>query len=179
MKRKSRPLAQAGFTLIELLVSLIIVAVLLAISLPGFERLSTRYQMRTIALQLHSAMEYARVESIIRGAPVELCPRAPEPGVCGEDYRQGWVVRVASPGASELLRISDFLASGISVSNRQSSRPLHDAVRWRPDGSANRNVSFQLCAKGVSGSDAFVVVLSRAGRSRVARGEGLCPGEAA
>ncbi|WP_170287270.1 GspH/FimT family pseudopilin [Halioglobus maricola] len=178
MKRNSQR-GQCGFTLIELLVSLVLAAIVLAVAVPSMGMVTARYQMRSAALQLHSALETARTEAVIRGEPVELCPRAPEPGKCGVDYRQGWIVRTIIDELPELLRDSGPLPPGFSVSNRLSTYALTNPVFYRADGSTERNLTFQLCAQDAVGADAFAVVLTIAGRSRVARGEGFCPGERA
>ena len=187
MKRISRENGQDGLTLVELMVAVAILSILLSLGAPSLGGMLSKYRMRTAAHRLVAAMNLARIEAVSRNTPVTLCPVADSVlGSCGTDYAFGWRLfsnedrdEVLDEGSDQLIHLFPALPKGFSVTNRLGTRVVADAVTWYPDGTARRNLSFQLCAPNSHGASAYSVVLNLVGRARVARGEGRCPGEAA
>ena len=79
---KHKASSQIGFTLIELLVTLTIVAVLLAIAIPGFNETLKNNRITSQVNEFTSALYYARSEAITRGKRVTLCKSADGTAVC-------------------------------------------------------------------------------------------------
>ncbi|PIT55607.1 GspH/FimT family pseudopilin [Snodgrassella alvi] len=69
----SKP-TNAGFTLIELLIVIAITAVLVAIALPGMERLIASQRINNRADQMFALFQFARAEAIRTNKPVLICP---------------------------------------------------------------------------------------------------------
>lgn len=184
MKRISRDSSQCGLTLIELMAAMLILAVLAVLAAPSFSRTLFSFRQRAAVQSLLVAFQFARVEAVTRQQAVTLCPLGVGPEICGTDYATGWQVFV-DPDRDQrlehgesLLRRFPALADGLVVSNRAGTRTALEPVTWYPDGSARRNLTLQVCRTGGVGKDAFSVVLNLVGRPRVARAEGICPGEA-
>jgi len=86
----------SGFTLIELMVTIAIVAILLAISVPGFQSFIEMIRSERIASDLRSAVNYARSEAIKTGEPVSVCAANSSNTGCATsaktDWTDGWLV---------------------------------------------------------------------------------------
>ena len=185
MKRNLSNTSQSGVTLIELTVVAVVLAVVASLGAPSLSRTVAGYRQRAAVQSMLAAFHFARVEAVARGQSVTLCPVAATREDCGTDYRVGWKVFVDPDrdqrlyGDEKLLRSFPPIPDTLVVSNRAGTRAPHEPVTWYPDGTAHRNLTLQVCAAGGRGRDAFSVVLNLIGRPRVARGVGLCPGEAA
>jgi general secretion pathway protein H len=68
--RKSR--MEAGFSLLEMLVGLAIIAVLLALSVPRFDRPAGAIEIRSFAITLASDLRATRAMAISRGQTVDV-----------------------------------------------------------------------------------------------------------
>lgn len=182
MKGNSRDSSQCGLTLMELMATMLILAVVAALGAPSLSNAVYSARQRAAVQSLLVAFHYARVEAVTRQQAVTLCPLATAPGDCGADYAAGWKVfldpdRDQRPEGGQLLRQFPSLAEGLVVSNRAGTRIPREPVTWYPDGSARRNLTLQVCRSGGLGRDAHSLVLNQVGRPRIARGEGVCPGE--
>ncbi|PIT52149.1 hypothetical protein BHC44_07840 [Snodgrassella alvi] len=69
----SKP-TNAGFTLIEMLIVMAITAILVAIALPGMERLIASQRINNRADQMFALFQFARAEAIRTNKPVLICP---------------------------------------------------------------------------------------------------------
>lgn len=88
MRRRAR-----GFTLFELLISVLLIATLLAVSIPSFSSLIARQRQRVELDALFHAVHLARKESIMRRRVVSLCP-SDDGHSCnpGTDWSRGWLM---------------------------------------------------------------------------------------
>lgn len=184
MKRTFRSNSQCGLTLVELIIALAVLAVIVMLAVPAFARLQGNYQLSSTAHRLAAAINLARAEALTRRLPVSLCPvDGPAGAVCSGDYSRGWVVftnaardRVLDAGQDEIIRLAVGLPPGYTASNRLGSLPATNLITYNADGSARRNQTLLFCAPPAARSEPYSIVLNLAGRVRVSRGEGQCPG---
>lgn len=85
---------QRGFTIIELLVTLAVLAIVLAIAIPSFNRQIERNGSIALGEELTSAINFARIEAIKRRRPVSICASNLGGDACGTsaDWGSGWLV---------------------------------------------------------------------------------------
>ena len=88
MRRRTR-----GFTLFELLITALLIATLLAVSIPSFSSILARQRQRVELDALCHAVHLARKESIMRRKVVSLCP-SDDGLTCkpGTDWSRGWLM---------------------------------------------------------------------------------------
>ncbi len=67
----SRPIA--GFTLIELIITVAVMAILMTLAAPSFQRILAKNRVEGLASELSAALNLARSEAIKRGATVTVC----------------------------------------------------------------------------------------------------------
>ena len=140
-----------GFTLIELVTTLAIVAVLLAIGLPGFGEALARLRVQTAMHRVSTDLAMARSSAIMRRAPVVACPGTGMDGCSGgADWSGGWIVFADPDGnrrpdtVAELLRVSDA-PSG--AGGRLRLGATRHFVRYQRDGrSAGTNLTVRVCS---------------------------------
>ena len=87
---------QRGLTLIELMVSVTLMAVLVGVGVPAYDRITTSNRLITEINELVSAIHYARSEAIKRGAAVRICVANDDFDGCrgNGDWGNGWIVEV-------------------------------------------------------------------------------------
>lgn len=130
MIKNPQHLPATGFTLTELMVAVAIVAVLVAVATPSLRDLLANERASSTANDLLAALQQARSEAVRYSRPAELCPLDPDPGkppTCGNDWSQGWIVRVDRDGVggpdSETARVRGDLPAGIAVSSDMAESP--------------------------------------------------------
>lgn len=170
----------SGLTLVELLVALTLSAILLGLAAPGFGDLIQRHQGEVIREQLAQAIELARVNAIRSASLVTLC-RSDDGLGCGGNWADGVLVFVDEDNDREVdsgkqaLRYFDFEADQgrlywRSFGNRQY-------LQMTPLGfTKNQNGTFTFCPDSGDLSLAWMLILNRPGRARIAvdsDGDGL------
>lgn len=80
---------EQGFSIVELMTILTIVAIVLAIGIPGFITMIQNQKLTTTANALFAAVNLTRSEAIHRGTRVDLVPAGD-----GSSWQNGWVVFV-------------------------------------------------------------------------------------
>ena len=82
-----------GHSLFELLITLLIVALLLSLGLPAFDKIAARNRQHAEISVLFHAIHLARKESIMRKRVVSLCP-SNDGLTCtpGRDWSAGWIM---------------------------------------------------------------------------------------
>ena len=173
-----------GFTLIELMLVIAVLSITVLIAGPSFQRAIHSNQLRTETSRLLSAINLARSEAISRNTIVSLCPSSyvsDSVATCSKTYADGWIVftnrdrdRVVDPGLDRILKVSEGLPHGYSLTNKAASRDAYELISYRPDGSSRRNMTLLICPPGDWSIPSWSVVLNIVGRPRVARGWGQC-----
>lgn len=85
---------QYGFTLIETLVALAILAIVVSIAAPSFNRTVQSNRAAVASNELVGALQIARSEGLKRRADVTLCRRNTQGNACenGTDWAAGWLL---------------------------------------------------------------------------------------
>ncbi|MGV8959384.1 MAG: GspH/FimT family pseudopilin [Stenotrophomonas sp.] len=173
-----RPEAR-GLSLIELLVAVAVIAVLLAVGAPSFQKLQQRTRATTTFHLLTTSMAIARMTAVKHHAPVTVCPSR-DGRYCRDDtvWDDGWIVysdsgRTKQPeNVSSVLHRFDRVGPGIAL----RSTTGRTFVRFQPSGMAQgSNVSLRLCSRN-AGIHLGSVIVNNAGRSRTERNANTpCP----
>jgi type IV fimbrial biogenesis protein FimT len=148
-----------GFTLVELVVTVTIVGILAALAVPSMRQLYLAQQVRGAAADLQSALYYARSEAIKRAVDVRIIPT-------GNDWRQGWIVQLASGGASLRTQsaLSDQLSavSGSTMTYRNDGRltATPGAIAFR---TSNTSIEARCVIVDLSGRPSVVYASDSAG----------------
>lgn len=81
-----------GFTLIELMVTVAVLAIILAIAVPGFQSFIASSRVTTVTNDFVGALTFTRSEAIRRGARVTLC-KSSDGASCTDagGWQQGWI----------------------------------------------------------------------------------------
>ena len=134
---------QGGFTLIELMIVIILLAVIAAIAVPGFQTLLENNQVTATSNRLVGSLNFARSEALREGRQVTV-------QAMGGDWDKG--VEVVVDGTT--LRRAEFSNSRMSITG--------NSVTFRGNGLATANEQVRLC--GDSGSNDRLIEISRGGQ---------------
>ena len=167
----------AGFTLVELLTTLAIVAVLLAVGLPGFADVLARQQVRTAMHLISTDLAMARNSAIMRARATIVCPGNPLTGCRSDmDWNYGWIVFTDSDGDrqpntdADLVRVTEAPAGTPSTIRLAATRRF---IRYQRNGlSAGTNLTVNVCHKDRLAGQ---VVVNNGGRTRSTRSAGNTP----
>ena len=104
---------KSGFTFIELLVTLAVVAIMLAMTVPGFQAMLTGNAIASLSNEFVAALHLTRSEAIKRGTRVTLCKSAnstaPVPVCGGSDWQDGWIIFVDSSAPLGQFNVSEVI----------------------------------------------------------------------
>lgn len=162
---------QFGFTLIELLIAIAVVAIVLSLGVPSFERLIERNQLTTNINKLVSTLNLARSEAIKRNQRVKICDSADFINCGAGNYELGWIVFVDENNdgnldnpTEQLIQVYEALPSNFTI-NPNLTLGAND-VSYQTNGRANRAGNFILC-KNNDVTKAKVIILDMNGRARI------------
>ncbi|MCG8370159.1 MAG: GspH/FimT family pseudopilin [Proteobacteria bacterium] len=161
--------ALRGFTLYELLMTVVLVAVLVSVGVPGFSAVLARNRQVVEINSLSHAIHLARKESIVHRRVVTLCPSADgRDCLATTDWSAGWIVfrnadrdvpAAVDPG--ETIILTHAVADRIRISSNRRSYSLRSTLKRATNG------TLVVCdARGRVAPRALVV--SFTGRPRVA-----------
>ena len=111
---------QNGFTLLELMTTLLVVALLLGIGVPGFQNFIDTNRMAAVVNEMIGTLHTARAEAVKQRASVTVCASANWDSAApdctaGALLRDGWIMFVdgiVDPGVT--LRYFSFAPNGFS-----------------------------------------------------------------
>lgn len=86
-----------GFSLVEMMIALVVLAVLIVITAPGFSDLIRRNRMLTDVYAMRAALNGARSEALAQRSFVTLC-RSSDGTSCSGDWNQGYIAFVDNDG---------------------------------------------------------------------------------
>ena len=168
-----------GVTLIELLMTIALLAIILAIAVPGFETLSKNNRLRNQTNDFYTSLALARNEALKRFSRVTLCPSANGLRCTpGQGWEQGWIIfndidddgEPGDPGES-VLYVGSRLSGGNTL---RGNRSVSSYISYIGNGySRKTNGAFQagtlvLCDdRGLS--EGRAIIISSTGRPRVVR----------
>jgi type IV fimbrial biogenesis protein FimT len=165
---------ERGLTLVELVVAAAIVAGLMLVAGPAYERFLAYYRLRSHAQALAAALNVARSEAIKRNYRVNLC-KSRDLASCdhADGFEVGWILHVDADGQGQPdpgerpLRAEPRAPEGMTI---RGNGPVADFVSYTPMGHARKlngalqMGTFTVCSPGLS---AIEVVLAHSGRIRI------------
>lgn len=167
-----------GFSLIELVVTIMVLAIVVSIALPGMRDFIVGNRLSSAVNGFVGLINYARSEAIARNQDVMVCPRALEASICASTL--SWNVHdvqvfVDEDGSGQLngaeLVLKTMAAVDASDVNMAFDQANDVALVFGSAGFARNAQSFKIYAK--SNDAAYVarfgrtVCVSKAGRVRV------------
>ena len=132
-------MGNAGFTLIELMVTVVILGIVAAYAIPGFQNLVESNRVTSQTNNLLSAFKSARSEAVNRGQSVTLT-------AVGGDFTQGWCIYEGASGSNcaSVTPIRQFdAADGVSIGSVSGDTSFQFDGRGRmvvPDTAVNIHV---------------------------------------
>jgi type IV fimbrial biogenesis protein FimT len=131
----------SGFTLVEMLTVMAIVAILLAVGIPGMRSLIASQRVRTAASNLQAYLNLTRAEALKRNANVTLSPNS------STDWTTGWHI---ADGSGTTLYTTAAVTSVVIAGG--SSTTLPSSVTYRGTGrlTSTVDVIFKFSASGTS-----------------------------
>jgi type IV fimbrial biogenesis protein FimT len=169
----------SGFTIVELMMALALMAVVMVMAVPNFNRLIKNNRLASQANEFITAVNYARNEAIKRNQNVILC-RSSNGTSCGSGtgWEAGWIVYAdvnnnASLDSGEELRIFGSLTGGNSL---RGNANYANTITYGPKGYVTQAGELILCDdRNSSGNTADAedfamgraIIISATGRPRV------------
>jgi len=163
---------RAGFTLIELMIVLVILAVILAIGLPGFSNVFLGTRLSNYANELVSSVYIARGEAIKRNLAVTLCASADGTTCSGANaWGEGWMVLDSD---DNVIKSNPAVAAGFVV---QETGANVNSMIFDGSGLVSTAATFKICRQDPSvGIQDREVSVTNIGRTSVTtQNTGSCP----
>ena len=161
-----------GFTLIELMVVITIIAVLLVVAPPTFQKQVKDSRLSASTNNLVRGLMTARSESLGRNDYVTICRRNADGTACAGSggWEQGWIIFVdadadgAVDNGEEILYREDVLPANITA---RGTAGAASAVVYRPNGLTNltSTQTIMLCDDRGYGDHARGVVITMVGKA--------------
>lgn len=130
-----------AFTLIELMIALSIVALLLTVGVPSFQRIIQTNRLATCTNELVASLNLARSEAIRRGTRVTIRKT-------GAQWEGGWEMFTdtgtagSKDGGDQVLRVSGSLPGGFTF---RGNNNFANFISFRPSGQTTSMGSFAIC----------------------------------
>jgi type IV fimbrial biogenesis protein FimT len=108
---------RGGYTLVDLMIALALLAIILALAVPGFAELIERQKISATTADLLAAIRLTRAEAIRRGQRVDLVPAD------GADWRSGWMIFIDGndnrrvDAGEAIILVHDAVARGITINS--------------------------------------------------------------
>ena len=172
---------ESGFTLVELMVTVSVVAILLALAVPGFQSFLVGNNLASSSASFLSTVNYARSEAVKRSMTVTICPSA-DGATCTGTWSNGWITFVdtnanGSANAGEtVLRAHPALTSSYSAAStlQDSSGNSVSYISYARNGLANDTGTVAICYQNdTSQSQAITITLTRPRIAPDTNGDGI------
>lgn len=164
-----------GFTLVELLFSLLVLAVLMMLAIPGYQSFVNSNRLTAQANELVSDFSMARSEAGARSRPAQVCIAATSTSCAtsGSDWAAGRIIWVDTNGSStldaaEIIKYAPPLDGGVSLVASGPSNTT--ALIFQPYGgvSGGSTWTFTLCVPGdTKGRQIILPITGRPSASRI------------
>lgn len=157
---------KTGFTLIELMVTVAILAIVLAVGVPSFQRFIRDNQVRTDTNAFISGLQLARSEAVKRGTQVSV-------NAAGASFAAGFCVHTGGTGTNcdNATRIRSFQALESSVATTTTRIVFSNLGELsNSTGAVSVALSPPDCATGEDGRERTVTI-GLGGQVRVQRGD--------
>lgn len=153
-----------GFTLLELMAAIAVLAILVAIAAPNFQRLIADQQIRTAAETLQRTLLLARSEAIKRNGDVSI-------EATDEGWHSGWSVRAGgSVSAGGVVVMQQDPLSGVEVDSTLAE------ITYSRTGRTTQasDLVMRICSEPARGGTERIVRIRITGMVEVERGD-ACP----
>lgn len=170
-----------GFTVIELMIVVSVLGILIAVGLPSLQDTISRIGTNTQAKTLVSSLNFARSESIKRGALVSICSSTSGTDCAANSWADGWIVFVDNnsdaDGAAGSVDVGDEVLrvyQGLGGNTLTFSANLQ---QYDPQGFGTNAATrtFLLCPEDGNSVNAQSVEISITGRGRRIHDGLVCP----
>lgn len=167
MKRTTQ---SQGFTLFELMMTLAVVGVVAALSVPMFGDIVKNNRLATQVNNMLASLNYARNETVTRGANVRL-----EPIVAGTDWTAGWRVRVDGNNDGDFSDTEDMVLRNFEEVESSSLTSSVNTITYSPEGQAQSTATLTLVANECTDGHKRVVNVKLSGLARMDPNDQACP----
>lgn len=106
-----------GFTLVELLVTMVVIAVVLVIGVPGIANMKRNSELTTATNDLVVALNLARTEAVRQGIDITVASNA---GDASTNFTTGWDVK----SGATVMREFSGVPTGTSVTLTSGTAPI-------------------------------------------------------
>ena len=138
-----------GFTLVELMIVIVIMAIMLALAVPGLRSFVVGQRVKTLAFDLASDLLFARSEALKRGTTITVTPNS-------AGWYAGWKVDVGATnlmsreGSPDAVLFDNAPAAGITfdVNGRVSSQAARLGITVRSVASTGQDRCVELDPSG-------------------------------
>lgn len=157
-----------GFTLVELMVTVVVMAILLTVGIPGLGGFLRDRQLNNTVDQLSTTYNFARQEAVHRQQIVHLCALNRAAGTCRNNgnWNEGVLAFIDQNGNNQFQAGADILLRQVNFSDTA-------AVTWRNNSNnlwlrQNGTVSqFGRFRINMAGLPQVQLVISAVGRARI------------
>lgn len=155
-------LRSRGFTLVELLVTVVVLGILTAIAVPGFQSWIQSSRTLTVTDELNTAIQLARSEALKRRKNVIICRANAAFNACedGADWSSGWLTREVS---GQMIRVWEAPA-GTTVSGPAAG------ITFRSNGLSSAAGNFEVQNGGCADSKKRTIAVSATGNTTASQG---------
>lgn len=160
-----------GFTIIELMLTILIVSIVAAFGVPGFQETIRNNRLASQTNSLLGTLNFARSEAAKLGnTTVTICGSSNQTACNTSNWESGWIIfrDTDADGAvdtgEQILRVQEALTGGNTL--RTSGFPSLARIQFGNRGNITQQGSLVLCdSRGTTSARAIVLNLSGQARS--------------
>ena len=175
-----------GFTIIEMIITVALLAVMLAVAVPGFANFFQSNNLATTSNRFVSSIMLTRSEAVSRNATVIMCNTNAANTQCATNglWESGWAVWVdldngglSDIDANELIQTEEAMPAGYTL----RATTYSNIITFAPTGEASGDLSsaadtFRLCDNTQNAANSRSINFNAVGRAWVTSNPvGTCP----